>query len=199
VFFVLFVVYEPGRPFRICDSRRIDYTWWRPGQGSLASDDFRALSRKRGSQEVAVETNRTAEPMKRKLKLLAIVLAVLLLGFGAALFLWPCDRITAESWQKIRIGMTEEEVVEMLGGPGMSNEEFFAQYLRLKWPPFEFQLPTLEEPRRHLVTAARVWSGRRGIIFIDLDQDKHVCWKQFHGGRWINRGILDRLRDWLGW
>ena len=48
--------------------------------------------------------------MKRKLKLLAIVLAVSLLGFGTALLLWPRDRITAESWQKIRIGMTEDEV-----------------------------------------------------------------------------------------
>ena len=40
--------------------------------------------------------------MKRKLKWLTIVLAVLLLGFGTALLLWPRDRITAESWQKIR-------------------------------------------------------------------------------------------------
>jgi len=58
--------------------------------------------------------------MKRKLKWLAIVLAVSLLGFGTALFLWPRDRITAESWQKIQIGMTEEEVAEILGGPGMT-------------------------------------------------------------------------------
>jgi hypothetical protein len=36
--------------------------------------------------------------MKRKLKWLAIVLAVSLLGFGTALLLWPRDRITAESW-----------------------------------------------------------------------------------------------------
>jgi hypothetical protein len=35
--------------------------------------------------------------MKRKLKWLAIVLAVLLLGLGTAFFLWPRDRITAES------------------------------------------------------------------------------------------------------
>jgi hypothetical protein len=32
--------------------------------------------------------------MKRKLKWLAIVLAVSLLGFGTALLLWPRDRIT---------------------------------------------------------------------------------------------------------
>ncbi|HMF17746.1 MAG TPA: hypothetical protein VKE98_11100 [Gemmataceae bacterium] len=61
--------------------------------------------------------------MKRKLKWLAIVLAVSLLGFRAALLLWPRDRITAESWHKIRIGMTEKEVAEMLGGPGMFWKE----------------------------------------------------------------------------
>jgi hypothetical protein len=32
--------------------------------------------------------------MKRKLKWLALVLAVSLLGFGTALLLWPRDRIT---------------------------------------------------------------------------------------------------------
>ena len=48
--------------------------------------------------------------MKRKLKWLAIVLGVSLLGFGTALLLWPRDRITAESWHKIRIGMTVKEV-----------------------------------------------------------------------------------------
>ena len=58
--------------------------------------------------------------MKRKLKWLAIVLAVALLGFGTASLLWPRDRITAESWQKIRIGMTEKEVEGVLGEPGLN-------------------------------------------------------------------------------
>ena len=61
--------------------------------------------------------------MKRKLKWTATVLAVSLLGFGTALFLWPRDRITAESWEQIRVGMTEKEVVEILGQPsGMTLE-----------------------------------------------------------------------------
>jgi len=143
--------------------------------------------------------------MKRKLKWLAIVLAVSLLGFGAALLLWPRDRITAESWQKIRIGMTEEEVAEMLGGPGVSHAESFAQYQRLEKElgkfPYEIGDPSLEEPKGFVAVAdtVKVWTGRRGVILIDLDQDHHVCWKNFHGLRWINGNILDRLRDWLGW
>ena len=138
--------------------------------------------------------------MKRKLKWLAIVPAVSLLGFGTALLLWPRDRITVESWQKIRIGMTEEEVAEILGGPGVSYEKDAAQYVRLAnelgRPPYEFEDPMRGGLFWH---GDKVWVGRRGIIVIELNQDDHVCWKIFQGVRWINGGILDRLRDWLGW
>ena len=143
--------------------------------------------------------------MKRKLKWLTIVLAVSLLGFGTAFLLWPRDRITAESWQKIRIGMTEEEVVEILGGPGITWEDALAEYQRLEKemgkPPYEIENPSLEEPNGLVPVAytVKVWTGRRGIMEIDFDLDNHVRWKGFHGIRWINGGILDRLRDWLGW
>jgi hypothetical protein len=132
--------------------------------------------------------------MKRKLKWTAVVLVVLLAGFGAALFLWPRDRITAESWRKIRIGMTEEEVAEILGGPAMTDEESF--------PPCEFEDPKLVEVESKAgvgVRTVKAWTGRRGIILIELDQENRVFWKNFQGVRWTNGGILDRLRDWLGW
>ena len=141
--------------------------------------------------------------MKRKLKWLAIILAVSLLGFGAALLLWPRDRITADSWQKIRIGMTEDELAEILGGPGMSYAEAGAEHDRLEKelgrPPFELEPLSLEEPEGKGFVEAKVWTGRRGMILIELDQDNHVLWKRFQEGRWINASILDRLRDWLGW
>src|SRR5262249_25943730 len=123
--------------------------------------------------------------MKRKLKWLAIVLAVSPLGFGTALLLWPRDRITAESWQKIRIGMTEEEVAEILGEPGMTSEEAARQFLRLE--------NELGQPR------LKAWTGRRGVMFIELDQENQVRWKHFERRRRTNGGILDRLRDWLDW
>jgi hypothetical protein len=143
--------------------------------------------------------------MKRKLKWLAIVLAVSLLGFGTALLLWPRDRITAESWQKIRIGMTENEVAEILGGPGMSSKEAEAENERLQKelgrPPFVNEDRWAEEPEGKLPlgSTVKIWRGRRGIIIIDLDKDNHVYWKQFQGVRWSNGSTFDRLRDWLGW
>jgi len=145
--------------------------------------------------------------MKRKLKWLAIVLAVSLLGFGTALLLWPRDRITAESWQKIRIRMTEDEVAEILGGPGASWEEADAEYWRLAdelgRPPRVLEDPKLKEPEagnlvRENRERVKIWIGRRGSIAIELDQDNHVCLKIFEGGRWNNPVVLDRLRDWLG-
>jgi len=143
--------------------------------------------------------------MKRKLKWLAIVLAVSLLGFGTALLLWPRDRITAESWQKIQIGMTEDEVAEILGGPGMTYEEADTQIDRLEKElgraPFELEHLELEEPEGKGIVEerAKVWTGRRGNIMIELDQDNRVSWKSFQGVRWTDGGIIDRLRDWLGW
>jgi hypothetical protein len=143
--------------------------------------------------------------MKRKLKWIAAVLAVSLLGFGTALLLWPRDRITAESWQKIRIGITEEQAAEILGNPGMNYEKFVDQYVGLEKelgrPPCEIELPTLEQPegKRFVEERTTIWTGRRGMIVIEFDQDNHVCWKHFQGYRWINGGILDRFRDWLGW
>jgi hypothetical protein len=146
--------------------------------------------------------------MKRKLKWLAVVLVVLLLGFGTVLLLWPRDRITAESWQKIQIGMSEKEVEEILGGSGMTWKEARDQNARLEKElgriPFEIEGPRLVEPDWSLLLwgqkdRVRIWNGRRGIITIDLDQDNHVSGKEFQGVRWTNAGIIDRLRDWLGW
>jgi hypothetical protein len=110
------------------------------------------------------------ETMKRKLKWLAIVLAVLLLGFGTALFLWSRDRITVESWQKIRIGMTEDEVVEILGGPGIEHQNVQALYSRVvaksgKDPLDQDSLrtdPNWEFPEVES-KVKKVWVGREAI------------------------------------
>src|SRR5262245_23145775 len=55
--------------------------------------------------------------MKRKLKWIAVVLAVLLLGFGTALFLWPRDRITPSTYGRLTLGMTQKDVESLIGLP----------------------------------------------------------------------------------
>src|SRR5262245_52642021 len=138
--------------------------------------------------------------MKRKLKWLAIVLAVLLLGFGSALLLWPRDQITAESWQKIRIGMTEDEVAEILGGPGMSREEYQAQHKALRTQigkvPFITNVILVEEDPNKMVRewpTVKTWFGRRGHLLIAIDEEGHVRGKQFTGWRRADPNFLDRL------
>jgi len=147
--------------------------------------------------------------MKRKLKWLAAVLVVLLLGFGTALFLWPRDhdRITVESWKKIRIGMTEDEVAEILGGPGMSGEE--AQRLekelaRIGKPPIQFSEEIQQEPEVGLPfikERSKVWLGHRGALIIEFDgnPEGRVRRKMFCEIQSSEVTFLDRLRDWLGW
>jgi len=135
--------------------------------------------------------------MKRKLKWLAIVLAVSLLGFGTALLLWPRDRITAESWQKIQIGMTEEEVAEVLHGPGLSVEEYENALLKQTKPRI-IDGVVLREPGAELglvVENMKIWIGQRGGMEIQFERG-HVIRKSFYGFRPTN--FIDRLRDWFG-
>jgi hypothetical protein len=142
--------------------------------------------------------------MKRKLARTTLVLTVLLLVAGGALFLWPKDRITKESWEKIRVGMRQKELETILGGPGISVEEWDAQHaLRQKLrAPF---IPTgvfLMEPDSidHFVnTVGKVWTGRYGGIRIEFDERGHVSGKIFEGWRSSDPTFLNHVRDWLAW
>ena len=135
--------------------------------------------------------------MKRKLKWIAILLIVLLAGTAAALFLWPRDRITAESWQKIRIGMTKQEVEDILGSSGSSLDEFVAK----PFIPNEFSLLEPDYYAAILIIGQdegqdKYWLGRHGMISIVFDREGHVGGKRFQGRR---SDFWDGLRDWLGW
>ena len=140
--------------------------------------------------------------MKRKLKWMAVVLVVLLLGSGVALFLSPRDRITAESWKKIRIGMTAEEVEGILGVPGKSLEEADAKIEALATqmgkPPFIYDNGIFLQETGFGESELR-WIGRHGMIVLHIDAKDHVSGKFFQGWRSADPTFLDRLRDWLGW
>src|SRR5262249_28410782 len=153
--------------------------------------------------------------MKRKLKWLAICVAVSLVAFGTALFLWPRDRITAESWKKIRFGMSEKEVEGILGEVGMSEAEFDARFYpaladaqdialakKKGMEPFIWGWEdfSLAEPERLAFDSAlsKYWSCRRGFMIIQFDKD-HVIRKVFQQWRPADPTFLDHLRDWLGW
>jgi hypothetical protein len=144
--------------------------------------------------------------MKRKLKWLAIVLAVSLLGFGTVLFLWPRDRITVASWEKIRIGMTEKEVEDILGEPGLSYQEYLDQYAALEkkigkepFIPDGVQFWEPRVPGQWKLDMTKSWIGRSGLMDIQFDEAGHVKWKVLAQWRPANPTFIEHLRDWLGW
>jgi hypothetical protein len=144
--------------------------------------------------------------MKRKLKWLAIVFGVLVLGIGTAFFLWPRDRITPESWKTIRIGMTVEEVEAILGGPGMKWKDYMDQWALAaeigKPRSSRISFREGEEPKKQVwwdAKNSKVWPGTRALIGIQFDEGGHVMIKIFEEWLPANPNFIDRLRDWLGW
>ena len=150
--------------------------------------------------------------MKRKLKWPAIVLAVLVLGFGTPLWLWPRDRITPASWKEIRIGMTVAEVESILGRPGMAYDDFEDHLDALakndKFPvpdhirfaePEEGEWKWIDEGKNKVPNNTKYWIGQRGRMVIQLSPSGQVIGKYFHGWRSPDPSFPERLRDWLGW
>jgi hypothetical protein len=61
--------------------------------------------------------------MSRKLKW-ALVVLVVGAAAGAALFFWPGDPVTLETYERIRFGMHLKEVEVLVGSAGYSQEDF---------------------------------------------------------------------------
>jgi len=143
--------------------------------------------------------------MKRKLKWIAVVLVVLLAGMAAALFLWPRDQMTTESWGKIRLGMTEKEVEGILGEPGIRYADYLAHIQNLKKPGKVFwdvegiRLREAEGDWHPKMGEFKVWIGKRGILGIQFQGSQVRCklFQELFSSD--HPTFLDRLRDWLGW
>ena len=145
--------------------------------------------------------------MKRKLKWLAVVLVVLLVGFAIVLFLGPRDRVTEDSWSQIRIGMTVEQVETILGFPGLDWEEHQAKKAK-RSRTFVMEGRYLLEPRwieteglkrKRREGEVKHWAGRRGDIAVFLDERGHVRGKRFSGWRAEDEDdLLNRLLILLG-
>jgi len=133
--------------------------------------------------------------MKRKLKWIGAILALLLVGLGLALLFWPRDRITVDSWKQIRFGMTEKEVENVLGGPGSRHGNMWNYMDALGIEPGKW----FAEPNPHILDESNLtWIGRNGFMQIRYDERRHVIGKYFREFL-STRSFIDRLRDWLGW
>jgi hypothetical protein len=106
--------------------------------------------------------------MRRSLLLAVIVLAV---AAGGLWLLWPRDRVTEETYERIREGMSLEEVEQIIGGPGKVHPESIRDIIRRT---------EISDTYRRLYFdgdgVGRVsWTGSGSIIVIALDDKNQVC------------------------
>jgi hypothetical protein len=114
---------------------------------------------------------------RRKRVLLGAGLLVALAGAGftALVLLQPHSPINLENFEKIRVGMREREVTDILGVPA-DHETGFA-----------FERGTYKE-----------WNGTRYSIMLDFDRYGRVTHRWFAYSSGTAENLLDRLRRWLG-
>jgi hypothetical protein len=114
-------------------------------------------------------------------------LAVLLVAVLAIVwYLWPDDRISPASCERIHEGMTRLEVEAILGGPpGAYTAD-----------GQDWSMGMLHGGVRHIGTKREVWVADDGGIRVDFDQQGRVDICQWCPRR---QSFWQRLRDRIGW
>ncbi|SRR5260370_18863774 len=112
--------------------------------------------------------------MKRRLVCMFLVAIILSAAFAFCLII-PGGTITKANCDRIRTGMTEREVEEILGGPATETH---------RWPG------DLDEAR------IKIWSARDASILVYFDANGLVCHKNF--GLIAPRPIWWQILHWLG-
>jgi hypothetical protein len=137
--------------------------------------------------------------MKRKLFL--VLAGITLVGGIAALcFSLRYDRVTEASWRQIRLGMSIEEVEQVMGGPGINKglmevlrqRNHAGEHFDLSGSGnsiFEF------DPKQAIIRHV-TWSGRHGFVIVWLGERDIVAGKVFQGTQ--ERSFFSRVRDLLG-
>jgi hypothetical protein len=130
--------------------------------------------------------------MKRRLAKITLLLSALLLVAGGALLLWPQDKINKASWKQIQLGMSENEVNGILGGPGLPWNHPWEQPIHMG--------SSLREPNNTAwkLENPKCWMGRRGYMEIQFDEGGNVAAKLFRYAGPTDWTFVDRVRDWLG-
>ena len=122
--------------------------------------------------------------LKRKLKWLGAAFASVVLCAAAAWFLWPTghlasprgQHVTAETYERLRLGMTRDEVEDLLGGPGGTRQDF-VNWNNNRSPTHGAGNDLLNEQRD--LPGIEYWYQDSGVIILRFDSDKLVADKQF--------------------
>jgi hypothetical protein len=115
--------------------------------------------------------------LKRKLRWLGAAVAALTLCAAVAWFPWPAvPPISVETYERVRPGMTRQEVEELLGGPGGMREDL-VRWVDNRSPAFGPGSDLINGKRG--VPGIRYWYQDSGIIIVEFDADNRVADKQF--------------------
>src|SRR5262245_41091497 len=121
---------------------------------------------------------------------------LMMVGAGLAVLLWYAlflrPGITQANYQRIREEMTLQEVENLLGGPP-------GNYSRI--PDKEAGLWTIDPNRpdldRQFFIGRQVWIGNELAVAVWFDDQERVVRKESY--ETLDRSLLQRLHDFLGW
>ena len=123
--------------------------------------------------------------MRKRWRLLG---AILIGGIAAGIFIplpWPAPtgRINRESFEKIKLGMSMEEVKELLGGPpGI----YRAAVRDVAYPNMEITIPP--------DSVQKVWEGNWGLIWLAFDPNGRVTAMRYYDVQSRPVSAFDLLR-----
>jgi hypothetical protein len=140
----------------------------------------------------------TQVALRRKRSWLSAAIATLVLCAAAAWFLWPTGhRITVETYERLRPGMTRGEVEDALGGPGGTRQDF-SRWLNNRSPTTGSGTDLLNEHRDQ--PGIEYWYQDGGVIILRFDSDGRLADTQFLQMRVsTSRQRVIRLRERIGW
>jgi hypothetical protein len=111
---------------------------------------------------------------------------LVIVAVGLSLFwLWPNERVSPASCERIHEGMSLPEVEAILGGPaGVYTSD-----------GNDWSMGMLDGGTRHINHRRLVWVGNNSGIRVDFDEEGQVAVKQ-----WVPRqqSIWNRMRAWIG-
>jgi hypothetical protein len=144
---------------------------------------------------------------RRTLGWAGVVLCLgLLAATGLVFYLWPWPGVTEANYWRIQMGMTEPEVLALLGGPAVEHP----QSGRSWWPgPREGEIdsslrgsfydPDSPGSAQAFLTTKR-WEGAEVAIRVRFGPGCSVVGKEIERDPTSGTpGLLARLRSWLGW
>ncbi len=118
-----------------------------------------------------------------------VPIAAAVLCATAAWFLWPAGQpITVETYQRLRLGTTRDEVEDLLGRPGRPRDDFI-RWLLVNRQWVKNHSPTIG-PGNDLLNEHRnqpgieywyrdYWYRDRGVITLQYDPDDRVAHKGY--------------------